>query len=63
MVREQPCQGALTGKRTLKGGSALKLLDLRLFEDGGEREGTLISDLVLVETANEGRKSKRVNGR
>ena len=47
--------GALTEKRTLRGGGALQFLDLRLFEDGGEREGTLVSDSVPVETANEGR--------
>ena len=32
-------QWALTQKRTLWGGGALQLLDLRLLEDGGEREG------------------------
>ena len=37
-------------KRTLKGGSALKLLDLRLFEDGGERGSALGADLVLRDT-------------
>ena len=33
-------------KRTLWGGGALQLLDLRLLEDGGERGGALGSDIV-----------------
>ena len=36
----------LTQKRTLWGGGALQLLDLRLLEDGGERGGALGSDIV-----------------
>ena len=54
MVREQPCQGALTQKRTLWGGGALQLLDLRLHEDGGERRGALGSDVVVRDAASEG---------
>ena len=34
----------LTQKRTLWGGGALQLLDLRLLEDAGERGGALVSD-------------------
>ena len=37
------------------GGSALEIGDLRLFQDGGERGGALGSDVVFVETADEGR--------
>ena len=36
-------------------GGALEVSDVRLVEDGGERSGTLGSDLVVVETADEGR--------
>ena len=50
----EPCQWALTQKRTLWGGGALQLLDLRLLEDGGERGGALDSDVVAPETASEG---------
>ena len=45
---------ALTEKRTLRGGGALELLDLRLFKDGGERGGTLGSDAVFRDTASGG---------
>ena len=45
---------ALTEKRTLRGGGALELLDLRLFEDGGERGGALGSDAVFGDTASGG---------
>ena len=45
---------ALTLKRTLGGGGALQLLDLRLLEDCGERRGALGSDVVAPETASEG---------
>ena len=55
MVREHECQRALTQKRTLGGGGALELLDLRLFEDGGERGGALVSDVVSREPVNERR--------
>ena len=37
-----------------KGGGALELLDLRLFEDGGERGSALGSDVVVRNTASEG---------
>ena len=52
--RAGACQWALTQKRTLWGGGALQLLDLRLLEDGGERGGALGSDVVAPETASEG---------
>ena len=45
---------ALTEKRTLRGGGALELLDLRLFKDGGERGGALGSDAVFRDTASDG---------
>ena len=48
------CQRALTRKRTPLGGGALELLDLRLFEDGGERGGALGSDVVPCDAASEG---------
>ena len=48
------CQRALTEKRTLRGGGAPQLLDLRLFEDGGERCSALGSDVVVPNTASEG---------
>ena len=48
------CQGALTQKRTLRGGGTLEFLDLRLFEDGGERGGALGPDAVVRDTASEG---------
>jgi hypothetical protein len=44
------CQRALTRKRTLWGGDALELGDIRLLEDGGERRGALGSDAVVSET-------------
>ena len=43
----------MTQKRTLWGGGALQVGDLRLLEDGCERGGTLISDAVASETASE----------
>ena len=53
-MREQACQRALTRKRTLWGGSALEVGDLRLVEDGSQRSGALGSDVVDSETASEG---------
>eukprot|EP00964_Phaeocystis_antarctica_P012336 scaffold6811_cov55-Phaeocystis_antarctica.AAC.2 len=53
-VREYACQWALTRRRTLRGGGALEVGDLRLLEDGGERRGALGSDAVVCETASEG---------
>ena len=55
-------QRALTRKRTLLGGGTLELLDLRLFEDGGECGGALGSDVVVLNTASEGQEGngKRV---
>ena len=41
-------------KRTLWGGGALQLLDLRLFEDCGERGGALGSDVVVRDAVSEG---------
>ena len=43
----------MTRLRTLWGSGALQLGDLRLLEDGGERGGTLISDLVVPQTVSE----------
>ena len=34
----------------VRGCGALELGDLRLFEDGGERGGALVSDVVVLET-------------
>ena len=47
-----------TGADT-RGGGALEMRDSRLFEDGREREGALVSDAVAVETAGEGRGEDR----
>ena len=41
-------------KANTRGGGALELGDLRLLEDGSERGGALVSDVVAVETAREG---------
>ena len=41
-------------KRTLWGSSALEMGDHRLLEDGSERGGALVSDVVALETASEG---------
>ena len=63
--REQPCQGALTPKRTLVGSGALELGDSRLFEDCTKRRGALVSDEVVPETASKGRRgggARNVNG-
>ena len=53
MVREQMCQRALTEMRTLWGGGALELGDIRLLEDGSERGSALGSNLVASETVSE----------
>ena len=53
-AREQACQRALTEKRTLSGGGALEVGDHRLLEDGCERGGALVSDLVVPNTAKHG---------
>ena len=37
-----------------RGGGALEVGDHRLFEDGCERGGALVSDLVLPDTAKQG---------
>ena len=44
----------MTQKRTLCGGGALPLLDLRLVEDCGERGGALGSDVVVRDAASDG---------
>ena len=54
MVREKACQWALTQKRTLSGGGALEDGDHSLLEDGCERGGALVSDLVPPDTAKHG---------
>jgi hypothetical protein len=41
-------------KRTLWGSSALEMGDHRLLEDGSERRGALVSDVVAFETARGG---------
>ena len=41
-------------KANTRGGGALELGDSRLFEDGSERGGALVSDVVAAETAGEG---------
>ena len=51
----EPCQWALTERRTLSGGGALEVGDHRLLEDGCERGGALVSDLVAADTAGEER--------
>ena len=48
---ERQCQRALTRKRTLWGGGALEVGDLRLLEDGSERGGALVPNSVAKETA------------
>ena len=50
-VRESVCQWALTQKRTLRGGGALEIGDLRLLENSSERGGALGPDFVPGETA------------
>ena len=45
--------GADTKANTWGSGS-LEVGDLRLLEDGGERRGALISNLILSETVSEG---------
>ena len=50
-----------------RGSGALEVGDLRLVEDGGECNGTLVSDAVACETASEEKsrelRGRRVNGR
>ena len=61
--------GVSMGADKATGRGAPQLGDLRLLQDGDEREGTLAVDIVLVETANERggagmvSERKRVNGR
>ena len=42
-------------KANTRGGGALELGDSRLFEDGSERGGAPVSDIVVADTAGEGR--------
>ena len=46
--------GADTKANTIWGGGALELGDSRLFEDGSERGGALVSNVVAFDTASEG---------
>jgi hypothetical protein len=41
-------------KANTRGGGALEVGDLRLLEDGRERGGALLSDVVVRDTASEG---------
>ena len=50
---DEGCQRALTKRRTLSGGGALEVGDHRLLEDGSERGGALVSDVVVPDTARE----------
>ena len=62
---KQKCSPILTrlgGCKTLWGAGAPERGDVCLLEDGGEREGTLVSDLVKAETANEGQSRDAVMG-
>ena len=54
MVREKAGQWARTQQRThYAGGGALEVGDHRLLEDGSERSGALVSDVVASETVRE----------
>ena len=53
-VGGEPCQWALTRKKTLSGGGALEVGDLRLLEDGSERGGARVSDAVVPDTVRDG---------
>ena len=55
MAGGEECQRALTQKRTLRGGGALEIGDLRLLENSSERGGALGPDVVPIETAGVGR--------
>eukprot|EP00964_Phaeocystis_antarctica_P068634 scaffold41591_cov42-Phaeocystis_antarctica.AAC.2 len=46
-------RGAGWETRTLGGGGALQVGDLRLLEDGSKRGGALVSDRILSETVSE----------
>ena len=41
-------------KANTRGGGALEMGDLRLLEDGCERGGALVSDIIVPETARDG---------
>ena len=53
-VSGEPCQWALTERRTPSGGGALEVGDHCLLEDGRERGGALVSDAVVPDTARDG---------
>ena len=57
-MRDARSRRVSTGADT-RGGGALEMRDSRLFEDGRERGGALVSDAVAVETAGEGRGEDR----
>ena len=57
--RAGACQWALTQRGTLWGGGAPEVGDHRLVEDGSERNGALVSDVVASETASEGQGGSR----
>ena len=61
-VGGEPCQGALTERRTLSGGGALETGDLSLLEDGRERGGALVSDAIARDTAKHGEGIGAVRG-
>ena len=50
--------GLLTQKQTLSGGGAPEVGDLHLVEDGSERSGALVSNVVVSETASDGNGEK-----
>ena len=54
-VRAQACQrGADAKANTIIGGGALEDGDDSLLEDGSERGGSLVSDVVVPDTARDG---------
>ena len=55
--------GADTKANILWGRGVLEVSDHRLLEDSSERGGALVSDLIVPETARDGREQARVNGR
>ena len=61
-VRDQACQWGADTKANTRGGGALELGDSRLFEDGSERGGAIVSDLVDADTAQHGCEVGAVRG-
>ena len=51
--------GADTKRKHFEGCGALEVGDLCLIEDGSERNGALVSDVVVCETASEEQDGKR----